>query len=139
MKKLREILFKGKIKDEEKSELFGSWWYGDLIHYANGDICIRQMETGMELQVIPESICQLVERIEENKFKKAMTYFENDIVEVDHSDKGIKCVIRTEENEGYRFAAYPIDKVNAPFQSTWGFFQMNTIGNIIDNPELLVF
>ena len=53
---MRTILFRGYIK--YPSDIINGFWYGDLIHYANGDIYIRQIETGMEYEVVPESVGQ---------------------------------------------------------------------------------
>lgn len=53
---IKNIHYRGLIKNKEKVELFGKWWYGDLIHYANGDVGIRQIETGSEFEVKPDSI-----------------------------------------------------------------------------------
>ena len=55
---MREIIFKGCIKDEEKRELYGKWFFGDLIQYANGTVYIRQQETDFALEVIPETVCE---------------------------------------------------------------------------------
>ena len=56
----REILFRGIVKDEERRKFFDGWFYGDLIHYANGDVYIRQPQTGSEEQVIPETVGQYI-------------------------------------------------------------------------------
>ena len=62
----RENLYQAIIKDEERREFFDGWFYGDLIHYANGDVYIRQSQTGSEEQVIPETVCQQINRKDKN-------------------------------------------------------------------------
>jgi len=59
---MREILFKGRIKDEEQSEFYDKWFYGDLLHYADRSIFIRQIETGSALEVIPKTVCQFIKK-----------------------------------------------------------------------------
>lgn len=54
---MREILFRGIIKYPD--DIFKGFWHGNLIIYANGDTFIRQIETGQEFEVIPETVGQL--------------------------------------------------------------------------------
>ena len=56
---MREIDFRGKLKKQEDIDLFGEWFYGDLIHYADGSVHIRQKETGTTLEVHHGTVGQL--------------------------------------------------------------------------------
>ena len=53
---MRTIEFRGIIKNPD--DLFNGFIYGDLIHYANGNVAIRQKETGQEFEVDPETVGQ---------------------------------------------------------------------------------
>ena len=55
---MRTILFRGKIFDQNMRlyTMSNGWWYGDLIHYADGTVTIRQQETGMELEVDKKTV-----------------------------------------------------------------------------------
>lgn len=55
---MREVDFRGKLKKQEDIDLFGEWFYGDLIHYADGSVHIRQIETGTTLEVHPVTVGQ---------------------------------------------------------------------------------
>ena len=54
---MRKILFRGKPIDEE-TIIGNDFYYGDLCHYANGEVTIRQPETGYEIAVLPETVGQ---------------------------------------------------------------------------------
>ena len=61
---MRTNKFRGIIKNPD--ELFDEWVYGDLIHYANGTIAIRQQETGQEFEVDPETVGQFTGVFDKN-------------------------------------------------------------------------
>jgi len=60
----RTILFRGIIKYPD--DIFKGFWYGNLIIYANGDTFIRQIETGQEFEVIPETVGQFTGLTDKN-------------------------------------------------------------------------
>jgi len=74
---MREIIFKGRVKDEEQSEFYDKWFYGDLIQLADGSTFIRQQESGTGLEVIPETVGQYSGVRDRNGNK----IFEGDIVD----------------------------------------------------------
>lgn len=62
-----EILFRGIIKYPD--DIFKGFWHGNLIIYANGDTFIRQIETGQEFEVIPESVGEFTGLTDKNGVK----------------------------------------------------------------------
>ncbi len=62
----REILFRGKPIYEENI-ILTDFYYGDLLHYANGTVTIRQPETGYEMEVLPETICEFTGLIDKDE------------------------------------------------------------------------
>ena len=118
---MREIEFRGTIKNQ--TELFSGFWYGDLIHYANGDVAIRQIETGQEFEVYPESVGQFTGLLDKNGKK----IFEWDIIEegvvyFDYECLGFFVKGNFVEGEHKPLCDIPLPEI---------------IGNVTDNPELL--
>ena len=62
--KTDRYLFRGIIAQPD--ELFSGFAYGDLLQYANGDVVIRQRETGQEWNVIPETVGQFTGIFDKN-------------------------------------------------------------------------
>ena len=131
---MREILFRGKRKDN------GEWEYGDLWcnPYGKRVVCIvspinDQGTTGGN-EVDPETVGQFTGLTDENGRK----IFEGDIVKgkvhelngyrvrkgvIEYHDTGFIMNLKPNSDSGY-------DQKNVPFER-------EVIGNVFDNPELL--
>ena len=70
----RTILFRGIIKYPD--DIFKGFLYGNLIIYANGDTFIRQIETGQEFEVIPETVGEFIGLTDKN----GVTIFSDDLL-----------------------------------------------------------
>ena len=136
---MRTILFRGYIK--YPSDIISGFWYGDLIHYANGDIYIRQVETGMEQEVIPESVGQFTGVVDKNGTR----IYEGDILlDVDFDENGNNISSKFPVVYDYSKCQFAIDNsfkkdgsslVN--FVEYCGIENLEVVGNICDNPEML--
>ena len=115
---MREILFRGKPIDEE-TIIGNDFYYGDLCHYANGEVTIRQPETGYEIAVLPETVGQFTGFTDINGVK---------IFDGDKLGRGI--VVYDEH-----YCAFMID---FPHRSKKMYFEnivrMKVTGSIHDNP-----
>lgn len=122
---MREILFRGKRKDN------GEWVYGDLEHNGKGEM---KWVNGDE--IIPETVGQFTGLTDKNGKK----IFEGDIVRYEtiahNGYEGIYKVVFEDRNGcGYFGIAYS-DIETRGFCYSTPASQMDTIGNIFDNPEL---
>ena len=136
---MREIRFRGFIK--YPSDIINGFWYGDLIHYANGDIYIRQVETGMENEVIPESVGQFTGVVDKN----GVGIYEGDILlDVEFDENGNNISSKFPVVYDYSKCQFAIDNsfkkdgsslVN--FVEYFGIENLEVVGNICDNPEML--
>ena len=130
---MREILFRGKRKDFDNE-----WLYGFYTLYNNNRGMKPTIITGTEenccilLEVIPETIGQYTGLTDKNGKK----IFEGDIVKC-------KDYLETKSFE-FEFQGY-VDFKNGSFVIVGGFmthyrwldYEVEVIGNIHDNPELL--
>lgn len=136
---MREILFRGKhIHTISKNKhLGGTWVYG----YLADENYINSPELEGEFLIDKETICQYTGLIDKNGKK----IFENDIIKFKHggkfSDKGIWYrnyaieYINTFCTYGLRFRN---KRIHFPCkQATVSMHDVEIIGNIFDNPELL--
>lgn len=136
---MREILFRGKRKNN------GEWVYGSLVHrteYYGGNCDDYFILQGGEFdydiydafEVDPETVCQFTGLTDKNGVK----IWENDVVFVT-DDNGCSGQVDTGVGEidfleglwyisgSVQNSLYDIDKC----------FQIEVIGNIFDNPELM--
>ena len=136
----REILFRGKRTDNGRW-IFGNRLYDDISgkHYivlsrhiidsyttVNPDGEFKRLHcTGVE--VVPETIGQYTGL----KDKDGKKIFEGDIVLLKDDEKAK--VIWGDDNAKF---ILDYDNINADFDNFWGY-ELETIGNIYDNPELL--
>ncbi len=124
-------LFRGKRKDN------GEWVFGDLVHsvYKIGDTCVGQYgnEVGMH-EVDPETVCQCTG----GKDKNSKLIYEDDIAK---DDKGNLYKAFWQDNH-YQFSWMCVKSEKLPIGAKWNFdcfrgYEMEVIGNVFDNPELL--
>lgn len=114
---MREILFRGK-------DIYGKWLYGDLINLTEN---IKQICNHSQLEhahsVNPETVGQYTGLTDKNGKK----IFEGDIVK--------DIVGRMKAVEFYNGRYYPF--ISFPEYTCWNIDEVEVIGNIYDNPELL--
>lgn len=114
---MREILFRAKRK------LGGAWNYGDLIHYSDRAIAVSD-EEGNFVSVRPETVGQYTGLTDKNGKK----IFEGDIVE------GWDVIFTVVFDE---YCRYVIVAGYGNYLLAQNHEDMEVIGNIHDNPELL--
>ncbi len=132
---MREILYKGKPKNELIDWVYGYYFYSELTckHYIMGE----SKDYGYTcIEVIPETVGQYTELNDKNGTK----IFEGDIVKYNLYVNGDI----TEEKETVRYSEYTADY--SPFSSAYScdgccygvaIEETEVIGNIHDTPELL--
>lgn len=121
---MREILFRGKRKDT------GVWVYGDLVHsqYKIGDTCVGQYGNTVGIhQVNPETVGQFI-GLTDRTGKKI---FEGDVL----SEHGSLFAVVYDK----KWAKFKLQYIGRCIQyPEWNRgVQMEIVGNIHDNPELL--
>ena len=121
---MRTIEFRGIIKNPD--ELFSGFIYGDLLHYANGSIGIRQIETGQEFDVVPETVGQFTGRLDKN----GKDIFEGDLIKYENKKFEIKYL-------NARFSAIELSGTECETLGVLLWNDAEIIGNIFNNPELL--
>lgn len=123
---MREILFRGK-------DIYGKWLYGDLINLTNElkQICNHtQLEHAHSVDI--KTIGQYTGLLDKNGKK----IFEGDILSTGNSDEYFGVVEWIEENSGL---AVSFNCLAETFEELILFdkVELEIIGNIYDNPELL--
>lgn len=136
---MRKILFRAKHVDDD-SVFANEWVCGDLCHYANGTIFIRQQETGSAFDVLQESVGEFTGLFDKN----GKEIYEGDIINIQVISSHIKDVIINEKcsvvfyNGCFGMAEYGIRKEFVRFNSFVEYLtSFEIVGNIYDNPELL--
>lgn len=134
---MRDILFRGKTKK-------GEWVYGDYVRIKDGGNPIKHFIYG-KADVIPETVGQFTGLTDKHGNK----IFEGDIV-VTRYQKGDICSIGDVQFDSGVFGAeWTAVKENKGMVGSWGqphnlrrfdddiIKNIEVIGNIYDNPELL--
>lgn len=145
---MRKILFRAKHVDDD-SVFANEWVCGDLCHYANGTIFIRQQETGSAFDVLQESVGQFTGLFDKN----GKEIYEGDILgfttkrEMGYQKDGVKIALPVvfgrcnpeddtiSEYIGFWVEYSPDQRGSIAYET--GSHGANIIGNIHDNPELL--
>ena len=133
----REIKFRGKRFDDDR------WVYGDLLHVGNGCIIVTDSTLGGPL---PDGDTALSYGIDEiavvnsdtiGQFtgitdKNGTEIYEGDVLRFYDEESVLQVVVKW-ENRGFRFVYLDEQWVDC----SWPAEDMEIIGNIYDNPELL--
>ena len=119
----REILFRGQRLDNDE------WAYGDLLHLPNGDVVILS-DKGYT-KVKPVTVGQFTGLTDKNGNK----IFEGNIVKVTTGIDGYKSTYHSAIQE-VKYNAESGIAVFLPFDNS-DMVEVEVIGNIYDNPELL--
>ena len=130
---MREILFRGK-------DIKGNWHAGLLAHIGNAWYISNKAGIATAFEVIPSTIGQYTGLTDKNGKK----IFEGDIIKYKNTD-GIKFngvaltvtgkVVYNEKNAS--FAISGKDEIGAKHYDYFPIKNIEVIGNIHDNPELL--
>lgn len=143
---MREFLFRGKAKD-------GKWYFGDLVQFKSGLVYIQSKEEGKSNYVIPETVGQFTGLTDKNGKK----IFEGDIVKYTRKNMyapeasfhkqdlvSLHKIYWSNKDFMFRQSSYTIDdkRLNGGGGIKFTDFrakeeEIEVIGNIHDNPELL--
>ncbi len=128
---MREILFRGKRKDN------GEWLQGDLRHWNSGEVGIHCDILHRTIKVDPETVGQFTGQFSDLFGVGGKRIFEGDVIkyfDIIVNEELTSCVEWWEDG----FVAQEIGGFNAPSLClVFGESQIEIIGNIHDNPELL--
>ncbi len=131
---MREILFRGK------GTIDGEWKYG----YYAGEVCktpfspttkqdnIIQLGSNLWCEVVPDTVGQFTGLTDKNGTK----IFEGDIIQTYDPDEGY-AVVRYDDTETEFYADFVGDNVYYGLGGTFRNDDIEVIGNIYDNPELI--
>ena len=121
---MREILFRGKRKKGDKR-----WVEGDLLHGYSGFGITNRYYAGSSFEVVPETIGQYTD-IKDKSGKKV---FEHDIVKAYDPLDEISFIGVVKYFDG---SFYICDTEFCSYYR-WMDYEVEVIGNIFDNPELM--
>lgn len=145
---MREILFRGKRVDN------GEWVYGDLVHIGNKSYISYYYESALStfinetfeydgisivgvapfIEVVPSTVGQYIGLLNKNDKK----IFEGDIVEFpDHGNGGTKIGQVNYNDEDTLYEIIYEEPVCITLGESFHGRELEVIGNIHDNPELL--
>ena len=124
---MRKILFRGKRIDN------GEWIYGDVVQFPTHGIVriVEQEPSYKDAEVDSETVGQYTGMTDKNGKK----IFEGDIVKLPHDTKSMNGKIEYIEEDCIYYLTYKTSRV--PFGVFFNGFELEIIGNIHENPELL--
>ena len=149
---MREILFRGKVKNTNE------WQYGDLRHWTKKSVGIHHQELHTTLRVIPETVGQYTGLTDKNGkkiFEGDIFKFNDEVWSSYYTSCGTEYDSWEVENYGvvgfnedlakYDFVEYKFNEnsveadlhENHDIEFAEFIGDLEVIGNIHDNPELL--
>lgn len=133
---MREIKFRGKVKFNGNHKYSGDWIYGYYRNNENGNALITETLDEMENYIFDET------EVDENtvgqytglKDKNGTEIYEGDILKI--RTVTIKQVVGYVEY-GSNYCEYRVFTKNNGYVNLWKQLDIEVIGNVWDNPELL--
>lgn len=129
---MREFLFRGKKKCHPWNADFDAWFYGDLI--TNTDDWQINTSNGEVAYIFRESVGQFTGLLDKENTK----IFEGDILEFIDDENNITNYTVDWDIENCRFIIQQVGCDTPNEVEAWVSDYMKVIGNIYDNPELLM-
>ena len=131
---MREILFRAKREDN------GEWVYGDYVRLLDAAGAVHMMhvparnpdECNATFYMDPKTLGQFTGLTDKNGTK----IFEGDIIQTYDPDEGY-AVVRYDDTETEFYADFVGDNVYYGLGGTFRNDDIEVIGNIYDNPELI--